>query len=99
MATRVRTGGMDFVKAYMEVYKAGGTYADVAERLGLKRDTVAVKVSQWRNKTRIVDGKEVACGVNLPPLGGGKRGAKPLDEAELNAFIAQAVAEGATATE
>ena len=72
--TRVRIP-MD---VFLNAYKAGETYEDIAKILGVKVTTVQQRVYSYKKK-----------GVNIIPKSNGVRGAKPLDIERANAILAE----------
>ena len=78
-APRTRNVGpsqIDFVKAYMEVYKQGGTNKDLAEKLRMTVSSVIARAKGYKQRN-----------VNLPDLKVGQRGRK-VNTDPLNELIA-----------
>ena len=63
---------------FLNAYKAGETYEDIAKVLGVKVTTVQQRVYSYKKK-----------GVNIIPKSNGTRGAKPLDIERANAILAE----------
>ena len=82
-----RMSETDFVRSYMEVYRTGGTVADLTEKVRMNKNTVMARITSYKKK-----------GAKLPKLERASRVQK-MDIDALNALIESMLAGETTPTE